>query len=206
MTNKVCTQGHPMAVDEQDCSECGSPVATTPTPAVVQPLPAAAQATGAPEKCGNCKKPMPEDATFCEFCGAERSTTVDATGASGTAPSAHGQWIATLTINAERWQKAFHTPAPQPQDYWLQKDRITVGRASTDFGYPDIDLGEDIAVSRHHAELIRGGDGTYLLSLFKTHFGSTLDGVELEPGVAKPIKDGSKFELGDLSTLTFAFK
>jgi hypothetical protein len=196
-----------MAVDEQDCSECGSPVATTPTPAVVQPLPQAAQATGAPQKCTSCKKPLPDDATFCEFCGAERTAPVDATGAAVTVPSAHGQWIATLTVNAERWQKAFHNVAiPQPRDFWLQKERVTVGRPSTDFGYPDIDLGEDIAVSRRHAELIRQTDGTYSVCLFKTHYGSTLDGSPLEQGVAKPITDGSKFELGDLSTLTFAYK
>jgi pSer/pThr/pTyr-binding forkhead associated (FHA) protein len=62
--------------------------------------------------------------------------------------------------------------------------------------YPDIPLNFDDAVSHRHALIVRQSDGIFILRDIGSSNGTKLNGVELQPMVDTPIKDGDEFTLG----------
>ncbi len=88
----------------------------------------------------------------------------------------------------------------------LDRAEITIGREDPVSGiFPEIDLtpfgGEAGGVSRQHARMVRTGAGWTIVDLNSTNY-TRVDGVKAEPGVAVPIHDGSRIQVGRLE-LTF---
>lgn len=91
-------------------------------------------------------------------------------------------------------------PAPPDQApiaFRLDKETNLIGRSSTLQGIqPEIALDFDDAVSRRHALLLRHPDNTFILRDIGSSNGTKLNGVELQPMVDIPIKEGDEFTLG----------
>jgi hypothetical protein len=91
------------------------------------------------------------------------------------------------------------SPPPHQAPIALQLDKETnlIGRSSTLQGIqPEIALDLDDAVSRRHALLLRQPDGTFMLRDIGSSNGTKLNGIELQPMVDTPIKEGDEFTLG----------
>jgi hypothetical protein len=73
--------------------------------------------------------------------------------------------------------------------------------------YPDVDLtphgGEEGGVSRRHAELSYQGGAWFVVDLDSTN-GTYLNGVEVQPKVRTPLKDGDRLALGELEIVFYA--
>jgi FHA domain/Double zinc ribbon len=91
-------------------------------------------------------------------------------------------------------------PAPTNQSpiiIKIEKPSNLIGRHSEMRGiHPDIPLNFDDAVSHRHALLIQQPDGSLILRDIGSSNGTKLNGVELQPMVDVPIKDGDEFTLG----------
>ncbi len=72
-----------------------------------------------------------------------------------------------------------------PQEWHLEKEEITLGRA----GSSDILLDQDQQASRHHALLRRQGDLYYAYDQLSSH-GVIVNGQKLIPGIGCPLTDG----------------
>ncbi len=86
---------------------------------------------------------------------------------------------------------------PAPQEFHLEKEEITLGRA----GSSDILLDQDQHTSRHHAMLRRQGDRYYAYDLLSSH-GVIVNGQKLTPGIGYPLADGDRMYICSY-TLTF---
>lgn len=91
-------------------------------------------------------------------------------------------------------------PAPTnqpPISFKIDRESNLIGRRSEMRGiYPDIPLNFDDAVSHRHALIVRQSDGTFMLRDIGSSNGTKLNGVELQPMVDTPIKNGDEFTLG----------
>src|SRR5262249_38401493 len=74
-----------------------------------------------------------------------------------------------------------------PQEWHLEKEEITLGRA----GSSDILLDQDQTTSRHHAMLRRQGGQYYVYDLLSTH-GVVVNGQKLAPETGYPLADGDR--------------
>jgi pSer/pThr/pTyr-binding forkhead associated (FHA) protein len=72
-----------------------------------------------------------------------------------------------------------------PQEFHLEKDEITLGRA----GSSDILLDQDQQTSRHHAILRRQDDQYYIYDQLSSS-GVIVNGKKLTPGIGCPLANG----------------
>ena len=87
--------------------------------------------------------------------------------------------------------------AQPPLTLRLDQEINLIGRSSELHAiHPEIALDFDDAVSRRHALLIRQPDGTFVLRDIGSSNGTKLNGVELQPMIDTPIKEGDEFTLG----------
>ena len=106
-----------------------------------------------------------------------------------------------LVITIDPSLRTPDSPPPPPHQvpiaFRLDKDTNLIGRSSELHGiHPEIPLDFDDAVSRRHALLLRQPDGTFVLRDIGSSNGTKLNGVELQPMVDAPIKEGDEFTLG----------
>ena len=85
----------------------------------------------------------------------------------------------------------------------LDGPRLTIGRRSRSRGIdPDIDLTGDPGVSRLHAMLTAGPDGTWAITDQDSPNGTQVNGSEIRAGEAVPLRDGDYINLGAWTRIT----
>ena len=222
MTNDIstykCLKGHE-STESDYCSECGTKItgvgAILETHAIASPAPQ----TTTLETCPACTAPRElNSGEFCEICGynfvTRRHGEVPIVGDllkdnSYLAPptlvqtrliaSLHPTWELTITIDPKlRHPESPEAPTDQPaRAFRLEGENNLIGRNSQARAIkPEIALDFDNAVSGRHALLNLQADGTLILRDIGSSNGTKLNGVELQPMVDVPIKDGDEFTLG----------
>jgi hypothetical protein len=225
----TCPNGHASATDDY-CDVCGAPIggAATPTPTPASPpaaapspaTPAPAPAAAPPVSCPNCGTENTADALFCEDCGYDFTTgqkpVPDAVlRLDGPAPVMETGWIVEVTADRD-WYAVKATadterfPAEQaPQTVALRGHVAMIGRESASRGiHPDIDAGDDAAVSRRHAQLVHSGDAWQVVDLGSTN-GTTLaragqapDAEALPSGQPHAVAEGDSIMVGAWTRIT----
>ena len=85
----------------------------------------------------------------------------------------------------------------------VAKDVTTIGRPdSTLHYYPDVEIDLDDAVSRRHAEVVKRGDGYYLVDTGSTN-GTRLNGDLLMPHQERRLAHGDRIRIGDRTEIVF---
>jgi FHA domain len=127
------------------------------------------------------------------------------------APAASAEWTAVVTadrayydtVQAVGGPDAASVPFPVyfPQRHFrLVGTEVRIGRHSVSSGIdPEIDLSvppADPGVSRLHAVLLRGPDGTWSVVDPGSANGTAVNGSEIPHGQAVPLRDGDRIHLG----------
>lgn len=218
MSIYICPKGH-VSSEPDYCSECGVKIQGIPDRELVRTT-AAPSSKGA-IACPDCTAPHePDSGDFCEICGYNFVT-----GAHGELPIAKPTSEANLNQNSTietspktavalqlfatidpSLQTPESPPAPSDQPpiiFELDRESNLIGRTSDRRGiYPEIALDFDEAVSHRHALILRQVDGTFLLRDIGSTNGITLNGIELQPMVDVPLKEGDSFTLGHWTRIT----
>jgi hypothetical protein len=127
------------------------------------------------------------------------------------APAAGGEWTAVVTADRAYYDAvqavggpdaasvAFPAYFPQRR-FRLAGTEVRIGRHSTSSGIdPEIDLSvppADPGVSRLHAVLLKGQDGTWGVVDPGSANGTAVNGSEIPPGEIVPLHDGDRIHLG----------
>jgi pSer/pThr/pTyr-binding forkhead associated (FHA) protein len=83
----------------------------------------------------------------------------------------------------------------------LDLEENLVGRRSDDRGiYPEVDI-NDPGISHRHLKFIRQADGSFVVLEMGSKNGTTLNGVELKPGLPTPIAVGDELLIGSWTRL-----
>jgi pSer/pThr/pTyr-binding forkhead associated (FHA) protein len=82
----------------------------------------------------------------------------------------------------------------------VNKREIIIGRTDPVSGiHPEVDMtphgGETGGVSRQHARITNDGGTWAITDLNSTNY-TRVDGVKLDPSVARPLHDGARIQLG----------
>jgi FHA domain len=130
---------------------------------------------------------------------------------------ARGAWIAVVTADRAYYDSvraaggpdadAISFPAYCPERrFRLSGTEVRVGRRSVSRGIdPEIDLTgppADPGVSRLHAVLMEAADGTWSVVDPGSENGTLVNGKEIPPGEAVPLRDGDRIHLGAWTALT----
>ncbi|NEP60602.1 MAG: FHA domain-containing protein [Symploca sp. SIO2G7] len=78
------------------------------------------------------------------------------------------------------------------QEFLLSSDLATIGRASDN----SLVLSNDLAVSRHHAQISKEND-SYVLTDLSSSDGTYLNGIKLSPYIPQPLAEGDLIHIGD---------
>jgi pSer/pThr/pTyr-binding forkhead associated (FHA) protein len=93
-----------------------------------------------------------------------------------------------------------------PRQFRLSGAEVRIGRRSASRRIePEIDLKgppADPGVSRLHAKLIAGPDGDWSVMDLGSTSGTLVDGREIAPGEAVPLRDGARIHLGAWTMIT----
>ncbi len=86
----------------------------------------------------------------------------------------------------------------------LVKDVIVIGRPDSDLHfYPDMEVEMDDAVSRRHAEVLKGGDGQYYLLDSGSTNGTRLNGELLPSNEEHLLASGDRIHIGERTEIIF---
>src|SRR6478735_2171447 len=220
----TCPSGHQSSTDDY-CDVCGAPIggASTPTPAPSPPPPAATivASSGPAVACPNCGTQNSPDALFCEDCGYDFTTgqapAVDPDPSVLPDPAAAGlaEWQVEVAadrdfyaVKATSDTDAFPTD-PQSRTIPLTGHVALIGRESASRGiHPEIDAGDDSAVSRRHAQLVHSGDQWQVVDLGSTNgttvakAGQAPDPDPLPSGQPRALADGDAVLVGAWTRVT----
>ncbi|MGI8801790.1 MAG: FHA domain-containing protein [Solirubrobacteraceae bacterium] len=195
----TCPRGHASATTDY-CDQCGAPVideVDTSTTARREPCPA-------------CCAPRSGDDRFCEGCGHD---FLSPTPPPPVSPAA-AAWEAVAGADRRHYERYATAEVAFPDAYPERRFRLTeaavrIGRSSGRPGeaVPEIDLAgtpEDPAISRVHAVLERGPDGSYALRDLDSTNGTTVndDPAQIAAGAAVAVGDGDRIHLGAWTTIT----
>lgn len=206
-----CPQNHDSETADY-CSVCGAELAVTPV-AAAPAATAAADAGESGQPCPDCGTPSESPKqVFCEVCGHNFQT-----GSSGVPPiraapaPAVTSAPAFATVGAPASVRWGVTVRVDPSLYGVTNPDAPVGQPPQVFSLFDaenligrhapgvraqVPVHNDSGVSRRHAMLVRSPDGGLSLSDLGSANGTQLNGVDLVPGVAAPLKDGDSIALG----------
>jgi serine/threonine-protein kinase len=136
-------------------------------------------------------------------------------------PSRVATWIAIVSADRAYYDTVWAADVPAgeiigfpdgtPQRRFpLSGQEILIGRRSaTRRIYPEIDLTAapegpptDTGVSREHAKLVAGPDGTWSIIDLGTENGTLVNGQDIAPGRPVPLHDGARINLGMWTVIT----
>jgi hypothetical protein len=217
----TCSQGHD-STDEEFCDVCGL--------ALSQPA-AAADAPAAPDPesktCPACGAPLAD--RFCEDCGADSLVAVAAAipvepvAPPGPPPAPREpksvRWSVVVSADRRYYESVKADGGPDAdtimfppycpdRHFPLHGEQVSIGRRSATRGIlPDIDLTgppEDPGVSRLHALLVAGPDGSWAVVDINSANGTFLNYRKdnLKPNTPRPLLDGDRIHLGAWTTIT----
>jgi pSer/pThr/pTyr-binding forkhead associated (FHA) protein len=121
------------------------------------------------------------------------------------------QWTAVVTADRDYYDSIQAAGGPDAADiafpsyfpqrrFLLAGTEVRIGRHSNSSGIdPEIDLSvppADPGVSRLHAVLLRAQDGTWSVVDPGSANGTAVNGREIPPGQAVPLRDGDRIHLG----------
>ena len=127
------------------------------------------------------------------------------------APAAGPQWAAVVTADRGYYDAVQAAGGPDAgaitfpvycplRRFPLDGSEVRIGRRSASSGIsPEIDLSvppADPGVSRLHAVLLRAPDGTWSVVDPGSANGTVVNGSEIPPGQAVPLRDGDRVNLG----------
>jgi len=219
-----CPNGHQSATSDW-CDTCGEPIGgSSPAPAkpggaITTQLPKVAVGT---TTCVHCGAENPGDALFCEQCGYDFTTgqtpPPDVPAPTLPAPvvvAPTSGWVAEVTADRDWYaNKSTVGTEPFPDDQAprvvaLAGSTVLIGRQSTSRGvFPEIDAGDDSAVSRRHAQLVSNDDGWQVVDLDSTNgtyvqpAGSAPPDDALTSGQPAPVADGDSVLVGAWTRIT----
>ena len=226
----TCASGHDSASDDF-CDVCGIRIGAAtefpPSPAVALPDGGATATMPAPaEACPQCG--AARTGQFCESCGhdftpATSGSLGSPSGLSPVAPSpaatppVTATWTAVVTadrvyfdrvvatVGADASELSFPAYCPERR-FPLSGTEVRVGRRSVSRGiHPEIDLTgppADPGVSRLHALLVAGPDGTWSVVDPGSENGTLLNGNTIPANQAVALHDGDRIHLGAWTALT----
>jgi len=198
------------------CSVCGAELAAAPVAA-----PAGAPTTAPADAGESVGRPCPDCGTpsesptqvFCEVCGhnfqtgasgvppikasAPASGPVEGPSVAAALPAASVRWGVTVRVDPSLYGVTNpDAPVEQPpQVFSLFDAESLIGRHAPGVR-AQVPVHNDAGVSRRHAMLSRSPDGGLSVSDLGSANGTQLNGVDLVPGVAAPLKDGDAIALG----------
>ncbi len=218
----TCPSGHASATTDY-CDQCGAKIGGSTEQAApravpsTELLPARPLVTVAAEPCPHCGAPRVADDRFCEGCGSscDAGTSLQAAGpppAAGPAAAPEG-WGARVAADREYFERVdpqgIDFPGDSPERrVALDEPELHIGRTgSSADGRAEIDLaaaGEDPAVSRRHASLVRQNDGSYAVVDQGSTNGTSIneDPSSIVANVPVPLADGDRVHLGAWTTIT----
>jgi len=161
------------------------------------------------------RRPVGRTAAFPP--AAEPVETRTMTAAESQGPQAAGTWTAVVTADRDYYDSvhpvddadtaAFTFPAyVAERRFRLSGTQVRIGRRSTSQHiHPEIDLSgppTDLGVSRLHATLIKGTDGTWSVVDQVSSNGIQVNGTEVPSGTAIPLHQGDTIHLGAWTLIT----
>ncbi len=183
------------------CDECGaelSGVAVPQAPQVPKEEQAAPQGVPSAEVeqvavgkvCQNCGHQNPQDASFCENCGA---ALPEAPAAEVAQPPVAPPAVAAKLVTDEGVEIELN---------FGTKSELLIGRADpVSRVFPDVDLtphgGYEAGVSRKHC-IIRYANGQFTVEDLESTNGTKLNGKFIQPKVPHQLNDGDELVLGAL--------
>ncbi len=154
---------------------------------------------------------VPGTAPVAKMASAEPPATPLATSPANRAAT----WIAVVSADRSYYDSVWAADVPageiigfpdgSPQRRFpLTGTEILIGRRSMSRGiHPEIDLTTapggpptDTGVSREHAKLVPGPDGTWSIIDLGTENGTLVNGLDIAPGRPVPLRDGDRINLG----------
>jgi hypothetical protein len=220
-----CPQNHDSETADF-CSVCGAELSVAPvgpaaaSTAAPAALPAAGAAASSGRACPDCGTPGESPGqVFCEVCGhnfhtgmsgvppvtaaqpsslAQGSSIPEATSlSSGKSPGAPLRWGVTVRVDSALYG-VINPDAPvgqPPQVFSMFESENLIGRHAPGVR-AHVPVHNDPGVSRRHAMLLRGPDGSLSIRDLGSANGTQLNGVDLVPGVDHTLKDGDAISLG----------
>jgi hypothetical protein len=204
----VCPRGHDSEATDY-CDQCGALIAGgSATAGATQVLPVVEEADTSPsarrEPCPVCGAPRSGDDRYCEGCGYDFLAP----------PPAASAWEAIVTADRVQFERLAVAGLSFPADYPARRfaladgeTRIGRSRGHPDEQVPEIDLAVppmDPGISRLHAVLERGSDGTYVVRDLGSTNGTMVndDPVPIAPQTAVRLADGDRVRVGAWTTIT----
>jgi hypothetical protein len=196
----TCRDGHASTTSDY-CSECGLEMIAG----------IASTRLDTRELCPKCKSDRDDPTSpYCGVCGYNFDTG---------APGDHIEPPRSVVTPAPPPAEPIRTVAParieievtvaddpaapknQPaRKFALYDEENLIGRR-TSGGAQTVGLDGDDYVSRRHVLIIRQSDGSYVARLFDNTNGATLNGVEMTPGVERPLVTGDTLRIGTFTLL-----
>jgi hypothetical protein len=221
----TCPSGHQSASDDF-CDVCGIRIdaaafsETGAEPAAASPghgVPPAAPVEVCP-RCG-----ISRTGQFCEACGHDFTAATAEVKPQPTPPPAPAAaataaaWTAVVTADRAYYDRVRAAEGPDnamisfpaycpERRFLLSGTEVQVGRRSVSRGIdPEIDLTgppTDPGVSRLHAVFVAAQDGTWSIVDPGSANGILVNGTEIPPGEAVPLRHGDRIHLGAWTALT----
>jgi len=221
----TCPSGHDSA-SVDFCDVCGIRMGPAAGVTATVPAPAPPAAPAAAEACPQCG--AARTGQFCESCGHDFTKATPASPVSPTGfasvvppppatPPTAATWSAVVTADRAYFDRVVAAIGPDATElsfpaycperrFPLSGAEVRVGRRSVSRGiHPEIDLTgppADPGVSRLHALLIAGPDGTWSVVDPGSENGTLLNGNEIPVNQAMPLHDGDRVHLGAWTAVT----
>jgi hypothetical protein len=226
-----CNACGAMSTEADFCSSCGiqlTPDAPAPASAPVAGSSsatvagAAGSAAHSNEACPKCSAEREDPSSpFCGTCGYNFVTKlggdvvppeqVSAPAAPAAVKTSSGPVAATSSLSGQSGPRMDITitvdfskpnaPKVRPSlNFNLFDEESLIGRTST--SVKQTVAIEDEAISKRHALIVRGHDGSYIIRDLNSTNGTAVNGSPLVAGADQPLKEGDLVTLGEFTVIT----